>query len=205
MKKIFFFFTLCLFLSACQQDQAPKVSNETAKPEFVVQKTTPTFQTNLPPGYPLGPFPIASDYPYNIDLKSMDGKILNSSEVLKQNGKPSVVMFWLTTCYPCGMELKAIQEKFPQWQKEADFNLYAISTDFSKNAEKIGKRVEAGGWDFEVYHDFNRQFMGVMPGGLNGLPQVFVFDKKGDIVYHKRKYSPGDEDTLFAKVKELAK
>ena len=47
--------------------------------------------------------------------------------------------------------------------------------------------------------------MKVMPAGLNGLPQVFVFDKDGTIVYHKRKYKPGDEDVLFEKVKALAK
>ncbi|MEM1123340.1 MAG: TlpA disulfide reductase family protein, partial [Bacteroidota bacterium] len=149
--------------------------------------------------------PIATDFPYNIDLKTAEGQVLNSSKVFKQNGKPSVVMFWLTTCYPCGLELNAIKEKFPQWQEEADFNLYAVSTDFPKNAGKFVTRVKSGGWDFEAYHDFNREFMKVMPGSLNGLPQVFVFDKKGDIVYHKRKYKPGDEDVLFAKVKELAK
>lgn len=190
-----------LFFTACQQTQTSNMPVETAKAGFVVQKPATTFQT----GYPLGPFPIATDYPYNIDLKTADGKILNSSEVLKQNDKPSIVLFWLTTCYPCGLELNAIKGKFPEWQKEADFNLYAISTDFPKNEEKFVKRVKAGGWEFEAYHDFNRKFMGVMPGGLNGLPQVFVFDKKGDIVYHKRKYRAGDEDILFAKIKELTK
>jgi len=44
----------------------------------------------------------------------------------------------------------------------------------------------------------------VMPGALNGLPQTFIFDKNGEIAYHKRKYRGGDEKKLFAKVKELA-
>ncbi len=199
MKKLLFICTLSLFFFACQQKQQAEVVQ--AKP--VAKKVTAKMQTNLPPGYPLGPFPIKSDYPYNIDLKTADGKMVNSSEVFKQNGKPSVVLFWLTTCYPCRMELKAIKEKFPQWQKEADFNLYAISTDFPKNAEQFVKRVKNSGWTFEAYHDINRQFMKVMPGGLNGLPQVFVFDKKGNIVYHKRKYKPGDENVLFRKVKAI--
>jgi peroxiredoxin len=206
MKKIFFFFFAITLFTACQNNQnKDTAANTPPKATLVVHKETtpqPT-QGYTPPGYPLK-LPISTDYPFNIDLKDATGKVTNSSKIFQQNGKPSVVMFWLTTCYPCGLELKAIKEKFPQWQKEADFNLYAISTDFPKNAEKFVKRVEAGGWDFEAYHDFNRQFMGIMPGGLNGLPQVFVFDKKGDIVYHKRKYTPGDEDVLFEKVKALA-
>ncbi len=204
MKKLGFFLVLTLFFTACQE-QPTKV--KTAKAAIAVQQPTQLAQPTqgyLPPGYPLE-LPITTDYPYNIPLKSPDGEVLNSSKVFKQNGKPSVVMFWLTTCYPCGLELAAITKKFPQWQEEADFNLYAISTDFPKNSEKFTKRVKSGQWTFEAYHDYTRQFMKVMPAGLNGLPQVFVFDKDGTIVYHKRKYKPGDEDVLFEKVKELAK
>ena len=204
VKNLFICFAFLFCLSACQQGQPAKV--ETAKATLKIEKkiTPKPQQGYLPPGYPLE-LPIKTDYPYSIDLKTADGEVINSSKVLKKNGKPSVVMFWLTTCYPCGLELNAIKEKFPQWQEEADFNLYAISTDFSKNAGKFVERVKSGGWTFEAYHDFNRDFMKEMPGGLNGLPQVFVFDKDGTIVYHKRKYKSGDEDILFEKVKALTK
>jgi len=202
MKKYFFFFVLAITFSACQQNQPAKV--EVAKASLETPKAIQPTQGYLPPGYPLE-LPITTNYPYNVELKTADGEVLNSSKVFKQNGKPSVVMFWLTTCYPCGLELQAITKKFPQWQEETDFNLYAISTDFPKNAAKFTKRVKSGNWTFEAYHDYKRQFIKEMPGGLNGLPQVFVFDKDGTIVYHKRKYKPGDEDVLFAKVKELAK
>lgn len=201
MKKILLFLALSYFFTSCQQ-AASDSANETPKPKFIAQTVVQPTQTYLPPGYPLQ-LPIETDYPYAIDLKTPEGKIINSSKVFQQNGKPTILLFWLTTCRPCGLELAAIKNKFPQWQNEADFNLYAISTDFPRNAAQIAKRVEAGGWQFEVFHDFNRQFLGVMPGGLNGLPQVFVLDKEGTIVYHKRKYRTGDEDILFAKVKEL--
>lgn len=202
MKKLFFPLVLALSFATCQQNQPSKI--ETAKATLVVQKEKAPTQGYLPPGYPLE-LPIKTDYPYNIDMKTPDGEVINSSKVFKQNGKPSVVMFWLTTCYPCGLELAAITKKFPQWQEEADFNLYAISTDWPKNAAKFSKRVKSGKWTFEAYHDYNRQFIKEMPAGLNGLPQVFVFDKEGTIVYHKRKYQPGDEDVLFEKVKEFSK
>ena len=97
-----------------------------------------------------------------------------------------------------------MKKKYAGWQEEADFNFYAISTDFQKNYEKFIAQNKKHQWPWEVYHDTNREFRLVMPGALNGLPQSFILDKNGEIVYHKRKYSSGDEDVLFAKVKELA-
>jgi peroxiredoxin len=133
-----------------------------------------------------------------------DGKVLNSSEILKSNGKPTVVLFWLTTCVPCRYEMKAIHEKYEGWTEEADFNLIAISTDFQKNYESFVKKVNESGWKWDTYNDVNREFRHVLPGELNGLPQTFIFDKNGEIVYHKRKYRSGDEDALFEKVKSIA-
>ena len=146
---------------------------------------------------------IDATYPYDIDFKLADGKIIKSSEVLKKNGKPTVLMFWLTTCVPCRYEMKAIKEKYEGWQAEEDFNLYAISTDFAKNYESFVKMVDENDWPWQSVNDMNREFRRVMPGELNGLPQTFIIDKNGEIAYHKRKYRSGDEDALFAKIKEL--
>ena len=146
---------------------------------------------------------IKAEYPYDIDLKLVDGSTIKSDQLLK-SGKPTVLLFWLTTCYPCRLELKAIKDKYAQWQQEADFNLYAISTDFAKNYHNFVKRIETEQWPWQAYNDVNREFRRVMPGGLNGLPQTFILDKNGEIVYHKRKYRPGDEDALFEKVKAIA-
>ena len=147
---------------------------------------------------------IKQSFPYDIDLRKADGTVFNSSEVFEK-GKPTVFLFWLTTCYPCKIEMNAIQAKFSKWKEETDFNLVAISTDFEKNYGTFQKMVNTKGWQWETYHDFNREFRFVMPGELNGLPQSFILDKNGEIAYHKRKYSSGDEDKLYAKVQELAK
>ncbi len=147
---------------------------------------------------------IEQNFPYDIALRRADGSETNSAEMLKKNGKPTILLFWLTTCYPCKIEMKAIKAKFPEWQKETDFNLVAISTDFEKNYGKFQEMVKTNEWGWETYHDFNREFRYVMPGELNGLPQTFIIDKNGEIVYHKRKYSSGDEDKLYEKVKALA-
>lgn len=146
---------------------------------------------------------IRQNYPYDITLRNADGEVFNSADVFKSNGKPTILMFWLTTCVPCRHELAAISSRFEGWQAEAEFNLYAISIDFPHNYEQFVKRVKESQWSFPAYHDHNREFWLIMPGRLNGLPQTFILDKAGNIVHHKRKYVPGDEDELFQLVKSL--
>lgn len=146
---------------------------------------------------------IKQDYPFDISVRNIQGDTLLSTNILEKNGKPTILMFWMTTCMPCQMELKAISDKFDGWKQSADFNFYAISVDFPRNYEQFVKRVDERKWPFPAYYDLNREFQYVMPGGLNGLPQVFVLDKNGAIVYHTRKYRPGDEDILFEKIKSF--
>ncbi|MEM0995386.1 MAG: TlpA disulfide reductase family protein [Bacteroidota bacterium] len=142
-------------------------------------------------------------YPYEVDLKTVSGETINSSKLFAQNGKPTVLLFWMTTCVPCQYELAAIHKKYDSWTKEADFNFYAISMEMPKYAHQFAPHVKKKAWQFEAYFDFERQFRYIMPDGLNGLPQTFLLDKDGEIVYHKRKYRMGDEDILFDEIRIL--
>ncbi len=173
------------------------IQKDTIKPEKKKSRFTMT-----DPARPIGE--MNTTFPYDIALKDAKGNMLNSSDILKSNGKPTVVLFWLTTCFPCRLELIAIQKEIDAWKKETDFNIVAISTDFEKNYKNFVKRVDESKWSFDAYVDVNREFRKVMPGELNGLPQSFIFDKDGEIVYHSRKYSTGDEHKLYAKIKEVA-
>ncbi len=142
-------------------------------------------------------------FPYDIWLRTPEGDSILSSKVFAK-GKPVVLLFWLTTCYPCKIEMDAIASKFNTWKKETDFELYAISTDFAHNFSAIQKRANDKNWPFKFYWDYNREFKEILPGGLNGLPQSFILDKTGQIAYHKRKYSSGDEDIMYEEIKLLA-
>lgn len=142
-------------------------------------------------------------FPYDLSFKDLNGKELMSAEAMPKNGKPTVLLFWLTTCAPCRIEMGQIKKKYEGWKNMADFNLYAISTDFPKNHERFFKTVKEQEWGWDTYLDVNREFLKIMPGNLNGLPQTFILDKDGKIVYHKRKYRHGDEDKLFAKIMEI--
>jgi cytochrome c biogenesis protein CcmG, thiol:disulfide interchange protein DsbE len=146
---------------------------------------------------------IVHTFPYNIEVKDSNDIVFNSETLFGNRKKPLVVLFWLTTCYPCRMEMEAITQKYAAWMKNYNFDMVAISTDFPENHQKFIDLVKKEKWPFPAYHDFRKEFRIVMPDGLNGLPQLFIFDKKGNIVYHKRKYIPGDEDMIVEKVKSL--
>lgn len=217
MKNLFpiYVFVIVIALCSCTNKDAstshtstaatPKVAEASIAPTTTIQRdTTPPRRSNAIVSTARPKDKINPAFPFDISMTNAKEEVFNSEQALASNGKPTVVLFWLTTCYPCRMELNAIKKAYPNWKKEADFNLVAISTDFKKNYGNFIKRVEKEEWPWETFHDTNREFRVVMPGALNGLPQTFIFDKNGEIAYHKRKYSTGDENILFEKVKELA-
>ena len=201
-----------LFLFSCtsaqndQQNNSNKTEGHSVKVanNIVKKDTTPKPRPNRVVDTSRPKNEIVQAYPYDINLKTADGKLLNSENILKSNGKPTVILFWLTTCYPCKIEMAAIEQEYAYWKQQVDFNLYAISTDFQKNFPRFEKMVQESNWPWPSYNDVNREFRKVLPGELNGLPQTFIFDGEGNIAYHKRKYSSGDEQLLFEKIKEIA-
>ena len=169
------------------------------------QKTTPQYKPwTTPPEEFRQPNEVNKIFPFDIALKDTTGTIYNSAEVLKTGDKPLILVFWLTTCGPCLLELSTYKAKYDDWKKEVDFRMVAVSTDFPQNAENYVKRTKQSEWQFESYHDYQRKFGMVMPGELNGLPQIFILNKKGEILYHHRRFTPGDEDELFAEIKKAS-
>lgn len=144
-------------------------------------------------------------FPYAIAVKDLYQQSKQSSDILQKEGKPTVLMFWLTTCNPCAKEIRAIHANFEQWQKVVPFHLVAMSEDREENFNAILERTRTERWPFETYWDFNRNFGALMPGNLNGLPQTFIFNKNGKLTWSKRGYLPGDESVFFEKIKEAAR
>ncbi|MCC6411496.1 MAG: TlpA family protein disulfide reductase [Saprospiraceae bacterium] len=144
-------------------------------------------------------------FPFNVKLTSPDGKEAYSKKVLKQGGKPTVLAFWLTTCQPCKVELATYAKAYPEWQKEQPFNLFAISIDYAEKFPKVQEWAKQNNYPFPIFWDGARAFKDLMPGNLNGLPQVFVFDAKGGLRYQHKGFRPGDENELFRQVQQAAK
>lgn len=180
-----------LTLAGVQAQEGQEKALPTREPNYIMDTARPTTEIN-------------AVYPYDIQLKQADGELTSSDQVLPVNGQPTVLLFWLTTCFPCRMELEALRKAVPGWREETDFNMVAISTDFAKNFPAFAERVTTGDWSWPAYNDVNREFSRILPGQLNGLPQTFVINANGEIVYHHRKYRPGDEQALYEAIKQAA-
>ena len=143
---------------------------------------------------------IKQTFPYDIELLARAGSgdtlVTTSTEVLGQHRgeRPVVMLFWLTTCGPCRLELADLEQRMARWQQAYDFAFVPISIDFPKRRGAFHERAAAYPWT--SYLDVNREFPLVMPGKLNGVPQLFVFDDEGEQVFYRRKYRTGDLEAL---------
>ncbi|MEO6759285.1 MAG: TlpA disulfide reductase family protein, partial [Saprospiraceae bacterium] len=147
------------------------------------------------------PQPIIA-FPFQLELFTPDSLPTTSAAVLGQ-GKITVLAFWLSTCLPCQLELAAYTSKYAEWQKQADFQLVAISIDYPQRFQQMARMAHSSGWPFPTYWDSTQSFRNILPGGLNGLPQVFLFDKKGELVWQHKRYASGDEEELLAQILTL--
>ena len=93
----------------------------------------------------------------NVDMTTLDGKPINSSE-LSTDDNVIVVSLWATWCVPCIKELDAISEIYPDWQEETNVKLYAVSIDDSRGVKRVKPMVNGKGWDYTILLDTNNDF-----------------------------------------------
>jgi len=129
----------------------------------------------------------------NVVVKRLNGETVNIQEY-GQNGKITVLSFWATWCSPCKRELDAIAEIYPEWQDKYDLELVAITIDNARAISKVKPILEQKGWPFEVLSDANQELQQAL--NFQAIPQTFVIDKSGEIVYEHSGYQPGDEYAL---------
>ncbi|MCB0549024.1 MAG: TlpA family protein disulfide reductase [Phaeodactylibacter sp.] len=136
------------------------------------------------------------------EVKTLDGQSVDIQEYAR-NGKITVISFWATWCSPCKKELDAIADLYEGWQEEYDMELVAITMDTQRALAKVKPMVESKGWPFTILSDANQ----VLRNSLNfqTIPQTFLLDQQGNIVFTHSGYVPGDEYELEEKIKALVK
>jgi len=136
----------------------------------------------------------------NITLKNLDGKELNLVEKSKE--KAIVISFWATWCGPCIQELEAINDSYEDLQDEMNFELIAVSIDNSRSVSRIRPMINGKDWDYEILLDSNQE----MKKALNfSAPPYLLIVKDGKILYTHSGYTPGSEEEVFEKYREILK
>jgi peroxiredoxin len=135
------------------------------------------------------------------DLKTLNGETVHLNASFDKH-KLTVVSFWATWCSPCKKELDAIKELYPEWKK-LGVELVAVTIDDAQALNKVKPMVAQKGWTYTILSDQNKDMLRLL--NFSSVPQTFVVDATGNIVYTHNGYAPGDEYELEKKLKELLK
>ncbi len=145
----------------------------------------------------------ANNNPFpSVSIKTLDGKSINIQEYTN-NGKITVVSFWASWCTPCKRELDAIHEIYDEWVEKYDIQLLAITIDDARGLSKVPAMVKSKGWEFTVLADSKQELQRAL--NFQTIPQTFLLNQKGEIVYSHNGYNPGDELELEKKIADLVK
>jgi len=129
----------------------------------------------------------------SIPVKTLSGEDIDLASYA-QNGKITVVSFWATWCAPCKRELDAINEVYADWQEKYNMELIAVTIDSERALSRVGPMAEEKGWEFTVLSDTQNASQQAL--GFQTIPQTFVVDLNGDIVWSHNGYKDGDEKEL---------
>lgn len=137
----------------------------------------------------------------DITIADLQGKPVNIQE-FASGGKITVLSFWATWCAPCKRELDAISELYPAWSTDYNTKLVAITIDNARALTQVKPLIEEKGWEFDVLVDSKQELQQAL--NFQAIPQTFVVDTEGNIVYQHEGYTPGDEYELEKVIKGLA-
>ena len=138
----------------------------------------------------------------SVDIKDMKGNPFNTSNIVN-DGKPIILSFWATWCKPCIKEMTTIHDVYEEWQEETGGTLYAVSIDDSRSSSQVAPLVNGKSWDYVVLLDQNSDFKRAM--NVGPIPQTFVVNGKGEIVWQHTSFSEGSELELIEVVRKVAK
>jgi cytochrome c biogenesis protein CcmG, thiol:disulfide interchange protein DsbE len=135
-----------------------------------------------------------------VNIKSLDGKQVNTAEYTSK-GKITIVSFWATWCTPCKRELDVLNDLYGEWVEKYDIQLLAITIDDSRGLSKVPAMVQTKGWEFTVLADSKQELQQAL--NFQTIPQTFLLNEKGEIVYAHNGYNSGDEIELEKKIGAL--
>ena len=108
--------------------------------------------------------------------------------------------YWATWCSPCKKELDAVKNLYDGWKKDG-IEVIAVTIDNAQQLNKVKPLANQKKWSYIVLSDVNSESLRLL--NFQTIPQTFVVNNMGEIVYSHSGYTPGDEFELDKKLKSL--
>lgn len=137
----------------------------------------------------------------SVDVKTLEGKTVNIHDYVGK-GNLTVISFWATWCSPCKKELDAISDLYPEWKEDYGVEFIAITIDNARALSKVPAMVTSKGWEYTILSDANQDLQRAL--NFQTIPQTFLLDGEGNIIYSHTGYNPGDEFELEDHIAEAA-
>jgi cytochrome c biogenesis protein CcmG, thiol:disulfide interchange protein DsbE len=137
-----------------------------------------------------------------VAIKDVKGNPFSTANITN-DGKPIIISFWATWCKPCIKELTTINDVYSEWKDETGVKLYAVSIDDARSSSQVAPMVNGKGWEYGVLLDQNGDFKRAM--NVGPIPQTFVLNGKGEIVWQHTSFSEGAELDLIEIVRKVEK
>lgn len=139
--------------------------------------------------------PVVSEFP-TIKVKTLDGRTVSTSDYIG-NGNLTIVSFWASWCSPCKRELDAFADFYEDWRAEG-VEVVAITIDDSRGMAKVPGIIASKDWEYQILADTKQDLQRAL--NFQTIPQTFLVDGSGKIIYTHNGYNPGDEYELDDKV-----
>ncbi len=134
----------------------------------------------------------------DFSLKTMKGE----NFILQENlGKgPIVINFWATWCGPCLLEMKNMKKLYEKYSPKG-VQMVSISIDDNKTQQQVPGVVQSFKFPYTILLDGNKDVYRAFK--VPNVPQLFVLDENGAIVYNHQGYQKGDEKKTEAVLVKL--
>jgi peroxiredoxin len=133
----------------------------------------------------------------SFSLTSMDNETICLDSLA---GNYVVLDFWAITCKSCVEGLDAMKEIFAEF-KERDLVFLAINEDGPRNKSKVPGFVKGHQWEYTILYDTDQEVKDLF--GIQAIPETYIVDPEGYIVYRHRGFKEGDEEDMREKLEEL--
>lgn len=134
------------------------------------------------------------------ELQDASGSKVTTASLIDHK-TPFLISLWMTTCKPCLLELDATAEELLDWDGPKAPRIYAVSIDDSRSLQRAIALSKGREWDgISTLFDPNGELRRAL--GVSAVPQLFIYDKDGNLVYTHIGYRPGDELETLRRLKE---